>query len=44
MADTDKPPEFTEDERAFLDTYAMLLRLIFAPRSIAPKRKDDEAA
>lgn len=44
MADSEKPPEFTDQERAFLETYAMLLRLIFAPRSIAPTRKDDEAA
>ncbi|MDQ1745877.1 MAG: hypothetical protein QOD07_140 [Frankiaceae bacterium] len=45
MADSEKPPEFTEDERAFLETYAMLLRLLFAPRSVVvPVRKDEEAA
>jgi len=44
MADIEKPPEFTEDERAFLETYAVLLRLLFAPRSVVPVRKDDEAA
>jgi len=44
MADSEKPPEFTDQERAFLETYAMLLRLIFTPRSFTPTTGKDEAA
>jgi hypothetical protein len=49
MSDSEKPPDeytgqFTDEERAFLDTYAMLLRLIFAPRSLTPTTRKDEAA
>lgn len=50
MADSEKPPEhpgdfpadLTEAERAFLETYAMLLRLIFRA-GLAPTGRDEAA-